>query len=194
LGARLFYWLFNSFTRTSLANSCDFKLLDRRVVNVYCNLPERNRFFRGLVDWLGFRQTSVSFQVPDREGGGSKWSAFTLIRLAVNALVSFSPLPLHFVTVAGVAFLLFAVLLGLQTLIVTLLGRAEAGFPTVILLMLIVGSIMMISQGILGEYQAKIYDEVKSRPMYLVREQLEAPSARDRRDSELSRQDASSEG
>lgn len=174
VAARAFYGLFDRLTGGSLRNSSDFKLLDRRVVNVYCNLPERNRFFRGLVSWLGYRQTSLPFSVAERVGGESKWPAVGLMRLGVNAIVSFSPLPLHFVTMIGGMFLLLAIVLAVHTAVVTFMGNAEAGFPTVILLILLVGSVLMISQGILGEYQAKIYDEVKSRPPYLVRQRIES--------------------
>ena len=136
-------------------------------------MGERNLFFRGMVAWLGFDRREVSFRVPDRIVGSSGWSIFRLIRLAVTAVTSFSSASLHIVTLVGGIFLLFAALLGVQTLINKLSGIAVSGFTTVILLQLIVGSMLMISLGIIGEYIARIYEEVKRRPRYLVRDETD---------------------
>jgi glycosyltransferase involved in cell wall biosynthesis len=174
LAAKVFYALFHRFSKIKLQGSSDFKLLDREVVDIYCHLPERNTFLRGIVPWLGFEQIDVPFRVAERAAGGSKWSVIKRGVLAINAIVSFSALPLHIVTVAGLLFLLFAVILGAQTVYVKLTGGAVEGFTTVILLTIVVGSILMLSLGVIGQYLAKIYEETKGRPRYLIRRQIRA--------------------
>lgn len=174
LAAKIFYALFHRFSRIKLERSSDFKLLDRDVVDIYCRLPERNTFFRGIVPWLGFEQIDLPFRVAERAAGGSKWPFVKRGLLAINAIVSFSALPLHIVTLAGLLFLLFAVILGAQTVYVKLTGGAVEGFTTVILLTIVVGSILMLSLGVIGQYVAKIYEETKGRPRYLIRRQIRA--------------------
>jgi dolichol-phosphate mannosyltransferase len=137
-------------------------------------MGERNVFFRGMTAWLGFSRAQIPFEVAGRVGGQSGWSILRLIGLALTAITAFSALPLQIITFAGVFFLLFAVVLGAQTLFVMLAGHAVSGFTTVILLLLIIGSLLMISLGIIGEYLARIYEEVKGRPRYVVAQSIEA--------------------
>ncbi len=170
--ATAFYDLFARLTGLWLKNGSDFKLLDRRVVDTYCNLPERQLFFRGIVSWFGYRQCSLPFQVERRTAGNAKWSTMARAILAANAFTSFSAVPLQFVTLAGLFTLIFGFGLGVQTLYVWMTGHAVEGFTTVILLLLAIGAILMISLGIIGQYLAKIYDELKSRPRYLIARQL----------------------
>ena len=171
--ARAFYAIFERLAATPLAGSADFKLLDREVADVYRRLPERNTFFRGLVSWMGYRQADIPFEVAPRAGGRSSWSPVKLAGLATGMITAFSTAPLHLVTLFGALFLLFALGLAGQTLYVYLSGGAVAGFTTVILLLLFVSALLMISLGIIGQYIAKIYDEVKRRPRYLVKDYLE---------------------
>lgn len=168
IGSRLFYSIFDRLTSTKLSGSSDFKLLDREVVDAYRLLPERNTFFRGLIAWFGYSQANVYFDVPGRTSGESKWSSFSLIRTAVQVIVSFSAKPLHLVTIIGVFFLIFAGLVMVQTIYRKLGGGAVEGFTTVIILILFSSSILMISLGIIGQYIAQIYDEMKRRPRYLI--------------------------
>jgi glycosyltransferase involved in cell wall biosynthesis len=184
--AGCYYALFGRLAGIEIANSADFKLLSRRVVDTVCSLPERNTFFRGLVSWVGFRQTSLPFDVEARAGGVSTWSTVKLARLAVNSLVSFSTIPLQAVTLMGLAFLVFALVLGIQTLWAKITGEAVEGFTTIILLLLIIGAVLMIALGIIGQYLAKIYDEVKRRPRYLING---AAPADERGETVQSRQD-----
>jgi dolichol-phosphate mannosyltransferase len=172
IGARLFYWLMMHLTDLDLDNSSDFKLLDRRVVDAHNRLPEGSRFFRGIVSWLGFTKTQVPFSVRERISGSSKWSAFRLVKLAVHASTSFSSLPLHIVTALGFLTLLISIILGFQTLYMKFSGSAVSGFTTVILLLLLIGSIIMVSLGIIGIYISKIFDEVKGRPKFIVKETI----------------------
>jgi glycosyltransferase involved in cell wall biosynthesis len=172
LGARAFYrgaaWL----TGYDLQDASDYKLLDRRVVREWRRLGERTTFFRGLVAWLGFRRTTLAFDVPPRAHGQSRWSLVALARLAVDAVTSFSALPLQLIAVLGIGLLLLALLLAAQALRLWATGQAWPGFTTVILLQLIIGGCLMISLGIIGTYVARIYDEVKARPRYVVRDEL----------------------
>jgi glycosyltransferase involved in cell wall biosynthesis len=172
--AAAFYRTFAALTGQDLEGQSDFKLLDRRAVEHYLALPETHLFFRGMTAWLGLRRAALPFDVAPRAGGRSGWSLRALARLAVRAVTSFTSAPLHLVTLAGLAFLLFAVLLGAQTVWRWIGGSAVEGFTTVILLLLIIGSTVMIGLGVIGEYLARIYDEVKRRPRYIVAERIEA--------------------
>jgi hypothetical protein len=152
-----------------LEGSSDFKLLDRLVVDVIAKqLPERRRFYRGLTDWVGYRSVQVPFDVAERNAGSGRWSLRGLIELALTGLVSFTSAPLRIVTIMGLLTLLLGVALSVETLWSWLRGHAVSGFATTILTLLIIGSFIMISLGIIGEYIAKIYEEVKARPVYLI--------------------------
>ena len=120
--------------------------------------------------WLGFSRTQVTFEVPPRPEGGSRWSWRALTRLAIDAVTSFSAIPLQVVTALGLLTLLLGVGVGVQALRLWYEGLALPGFTTVILLQLVIGGFLMISLGIIGSYLARIYDEVKARPRYVVRE------------------------
>ena len=151
-----------------MSRASDFKLLDRRAVEALLEMPERNAFFRALSSWIGFRSISVEFDVRDREIGESKWSTKSLIRYAISNIVSFSSAPMTVVTITGILGLLFAVILGIQTLVNYFSGHAVEGFTTVILIILIMGSLILMGLGIIGYYIAKIYEEVKCRPRYII--------------------------
>jgi glycosyltransferase involved in cell wall biosynthesis len=172
--AGIFYRLFERLTGTRMAGNSDFKLLDREVVDAYIDLRERNLFFRGLIPWLGFSQIDVPFEVKPRAGGQTKWSFVKLMFMAVNSIMSFSAMPLRLVTLSGLMFMLFAIGLTAQTIYVKLSGGAVEGFTTVIVLVLFASSILMLSLGVIGEYLAKIYDEIKQRPRYLLKETIGA--------------------
>ena len=166
--ANSFYSLISRATGMDMSSSSDFKLLDRKVVDTLNQMPERNVFFRALSFWVGFKKTSVSYCVQERTAGESKWSTRSLIKYAVTNIASFSSAPLHIVTVLGFIMLGIAVIFGGVSLTQKIMGVALGGFTTVILLLLLTGSIMMISLGIIGFYLARIYDELKGRPRYIV--------------------------
>lgn len=172
--AGMFYKIISKAVRIDMSRASDFKLLDRRAVDALLALPERNIFFRALSSWIGFKTTSVEFDVQERTEGESKWSTWSLVKYAVKNIVSFSTVPLQCVTVAGVLVFLMGVVLGIQSLVRYFSGHAVEGFTTVILLILIIGSIIMISLGIIGYYIAKIYEEVKGRPRYLISRRIGA--------------------
>ncbi|MFZ5863105.1 MAG: glycosyltransferase family 2 protein [Nitrospirota bacterium] len=168
LRAMIFYTLLSRLSAYDLTGSSDYKLLDRRVVDAWLRLDERSLFFRGLTAWMGFRHVRVPFIVPERVSGQTRWSVYRLIKLAATAVTAFSSLPLHLITITGIGFFAFAVVLGIQTLLVKFHGDAVSGFATVIILLLIIGSALMIGLGIIGEYLSRIYIEVKHRPRYIV--------------------------
>lgn len=150
-------------------NSSDFKLLDRVAVEALSQgLVERSRFYRGLADWIGFDQASVPFDVAARGAGTGKWSVRSLLGLATTAVVSFTSAPLRLVTLLGVVTLGFGALVTADTLWSRLRGTSVTGFATLEITVLFLGSLTMISLGIVGEYIAKIYDETKQRPPYFL--------------------------
>lgn len=168
MSAGLFYKIMSRLIKMDMSSSSDFKLLDRKVVKVLLELPERNTFFRALTFWAGFETKTVEYEVQERKFGKSKWSFFSLMKYALSNATSFSTLPLQLVTVMGVLSILFSVVLAVQTLVRYLTGTAVEGFTTVILLVLIIGGFIMLSLGIIGHYIARIYEEVKGRPKYII--------------------------
>jgi len=153
----------------SFRGASDFKLLDRQVIEALAQCSERSRFFRGLVTWVGFRTAEVPFAVQPRAAGRTKWSVWGLVRYSIRNLVAFSALPLKLVATSGFVTLVFAAGLAVQTLWRYLAGRAVSGFTTVILLQLILGGLLLTSVGIIAVYVAEIYDEVKRRPVFVVK-------------------------
>ena len=152
--AGLFYKLMSDATKIDMSRASDFKLMDRKAVDVLLEMPERNAFFRAMSSWIGFDSTTVEFDVQGRE--------------AITNVVGYSSAPMQLVTGAGLLFLIFGIIVGIQTLIHYFTGEAVEGFTTVILLLLIIGSILMISLGIIGYYISRIYEEVKRRPKYII--------------------------
>lgn len=170
LAAKIFYSVISAATGLDMANASDFKLMDRKAVNALLNMNEKHAFFRALSSWIGFKSTHVEFDVQDREAGVSKWSTRSLIKYAVSNISSFSTAPMQIVTVLGVIVFVISVILGTVTLIQKCCGLALEGFTTVILIQLFSSSIVMISLGIIGYYIAKIYEEIKGRPRYIISE------------------------
>lgn len=170
IGAKMFYSLFSKTSGIDIRHSTDFKLLDRIVINQYLALPERGRFFRGLTAWLGFPKASVYFVPADRAESGSKWSIGSLVRLARRSLISFTNMPLRLITWFGLFTFIGSFALGIQTLWNKFSGHAVDGFTTVILIQLGLGSVIMFSLGLIGEYLARIFEEVKNRPLYVISE------------------------
>ena len=166
--ANAFYGIISKVTGMDMSDASDFKLLDRKVVDALNAMPERNVFFRALSYWVGFTKTSVSYSVQQRTAGESKWSTRALIKYALTNITSFSSAPLNAVSILGVLTLIISVVFGVISLVQKLTGQALGGFTTVILLILLTSSIIMMSLGIIGFYIAKIYDEIKGRPRYIV--------------------------
>lgn len=168
LSAGLFYKIMSKLIKMDMNASSDFKLLDRKVVDVLLALPERNTFFRALSFWAGFRTEAVYYEVQERQFGESKWSFWSLMKYAIANATSFSTFPLQLVTVMGLVSILLSLALFIQTFVKYLSGTAVEGFTTVILLILIIGGFLMLSLGVIGHYIARIYEEVKGRPKYII--------------------------
>lgn len=169
LCARGFYRLISSATGINMSQASDFKLLDRKAVDSLLILPERTPFFRALSSWIGFKTASIPFEVQERTAGTSKWSLWSLFKYAIRNITAFSGVPMQLVTLFGWMMLLSSIALGIQSLYRYFSGTALEGFTTVILLQLIIGSVLMISLGIIGHYISRIYDEIKARPRYIIR-------------------------
>ncbi|MBQ3803924.1 MAG: glycosyltransferase family 2 protein [Oscillospiraceae bacterium] len=168
--ANTFYGIISKATGIDMASSSDFKLLDRKVVDTLNAMPERNVFFRALSFWVGFKKAEVTYDVRERTAGESKWSTRSLIRYAITNIGSFSSAPLHLITILGFITLAISIVFSIVALVQKLAGTALGGFTTVIILLLFLGSIMMISLGIIGYYIARIYEEIKGRPRYIIEE------------------------
>ncbi len=169
IAAMTFYKLFKRSTKIDIGVASDFKLMNRAALDAWKQMPERNTFFRGLSAWVGFKRYSMPFEVAERAGGETKWTLKGLIRLAVNSITSYTAAPLFMVFWLGMIMLIATFILGIQTLVNFFLGAA-GGFSTVILLQLFIGSCTMISLSIIGLYISKIYEEVKARPRYLIKD------------------------
>lgn len=170
VGAKFFYKILQKFSGLDLNKASDFKLLDRKVIECLRQMKEYSTFFRGMSEWVGFKRKKIPFHVAQRSGGVTKWSFLRLSKLAIDAIISFSALPLHLVTLLGIILFVISIVFGIDTLYMKFSGKALTGFTTVILLLLIIGSTLMISLGIIGSYIAKIFDEVKNRPRYFITE------------------------
>ncbi len=178
--AGLFYKIISDASGIDMANASDFKLLDRKAVNVLLTMRERNGFFRALSSWVGFKTTRIEYDVQEREAGESKWSTGSLIRYAVTNISSFTTLPMQIVTVLGCLLLALSCILTVIALVQKATGRALGGFTTVIVLQCFTSSIIMISLGIIGFYIAKIYEEIKGRPRYIISEEIGKKEQTDR--------------
>ena len=168
LAAHIFYSLISAAVGFDMSDASDFRLLDRKAVNVLLNMREKNAFFRALSSWIGFKSTFIEFDVQERSAGVSKWSTSALVKYAISNISSFSTAPMQIVTALGVVMFLLSIIFGGIALAQKINGIALEGFTTVILLLLFSSSIVMISLGIIGFYIAQIYEEIKGRPRYII--------------------------
>ena len=166
--ARSFYSLISSVVGFDMSNASDFKLLDRKVVDVLNKIPERKGFFRAISFWVGYKKATVEFEVKERSAGKTKWSLISLIKYAISNISSYTTAPMQIVTVLGFIMLFITALFGVWAFVDKIQGRALEGMTTVILILIFIGSIMMISLGIIGYYVARIYEEIKGRPKYII--------------------------
>ena len=166
----LFSRMISKAAGIDMSNASDFKLLDRKVVDTLNHMPEKNVFFRAMSYWVGYKKTEVAYSVMPRIAGESKWSTRALFRYALTNIASFSSAPMQIVSWIGGLFLLLSFVLGIQTLVKKICGMALEGFTTVILLQLLASGLIMLSLGIIGFYVARIYEECKGRPRYVISE------------------------
>jgi dolichol-phosphate mannosyltransferase len=169
--ASWFYRLFRSLADIDLTpESGDFRLMDRRPLDALLSMRERNRFLRGMSVWVGYTQTAVTFEREARTAGRTKYTLRRMLRFSFDAITSFSHRPLQFATLLGFVFSAFAFLLIPLTIVARYTNIYERGVPSVIVVILLLGGIQLICVGIIGEYLGRIYDEVKHRPLYVVRD------------------------
>lgn len=170
--AKLFYWLMTKITKIDIPNNAgDFRLLDRKVVNALNAFQERTRFMKGLYAWVGYKKIAVPFDVQERAGGKSSWGLKRLTELAITGITSFSDVPLRVWGFVGFIVSAISVIYAIFFLAYTLIYGADLpGFPSIIVSVMFLGGIQLLSIGILGEYIARIFAEVKQRPKYLVGE------------------------
>lgn len=170
ISSRIFYGLMRRIANVRLPkNAADYRLLDRKVVEIFRTMKERARFWRGLVSWVGYRQEYLSYQPKDRFSGQTKYSFPRMLRLALDGITSFSSAPLRIATYLGVvttffsfAYIVYAVYIRVFT------DHAIAGWTSVLVSVLFIGGVQLISLGIIGEYVSRIFDETKGRPLYIL--------------------------
>lgn len=166
--ANSFYNILSRITKLNMKNASDFKLLDRKAIDSLLIMPERTPFFRALSSWVGFRTIQVPFEVQERTIGTSKWNFWSLLKYALRNITSFSGAPMQLVTFLGWLMLIPSIGFSVEALYRYFSGTAVEGFTTVIIMLSWIGSILMISLGIIGHYISRIYDEIKARPRYII--------------------------
>lgn len=167
---RLFYWLMQKITHIDIPNNAgDFRLMDRNIVEALKQFPERSRFMKGLYAWVGFKKIGVLYEVKDRTTGKTSWGFSKLTELAITGITSFSDVPLHIWGFIGFLISLVSLIYAIYIVTVTMIYGADLpGFPTLVVAIMFLGGIQLLSIGILGEYIARIFTEVKQRPKYLI--------------------------
>ena len=174
LGARWFYALVNAADRFEVpAGASDFRLMDRQVVDALLSLPERNRFMKGLYSWVGFDAVAVPYLPAPRASGRSHFSALHLIRLSMDGLTAFTTWPLRAVSATGFVLALLAFGYGgYLTIDYLMYGADVSGWPTIVVSLMLFAGIQLVSLGVVGEYVGRIFEEVKARPLFVVKNEL----------------------
>ena len=173
LGTRLLYKLLNTSDIAIPENAGDFRWLDRKVVNALKNMPERNRFMKGLYAWVGFKSIAILFEPKNRESGKSTFSMGRLIKLGMSGLTSFSAAPLQLWIGIGALISFLALVYGAYVIVDTVIyGNAVSGWPTLTVALMLFSGIQLLSIGILGEYIGRIFTEVKQRPLYIITDDI----------------------
>jgi glycosyltransferase involved in cell wall biosynthesis len=172
MGVRSFYALLNWGALHKIPEDAgDFRLLSARAAAALRQMPERNRFFKGLSSWIGFRQVRVDYEPAVREHGSTSWNLWTLIGLSIEGLTSFSVAPLRVASLLGILLALTALFFGSWIVLETLLyGKDVPGYPSLVVSVMVIGGVQLILIGVLGEYIGKLLSEIKGRPVYFVAE------------------------
>jgi dolichol-phosphate mannosyltransferase len=169
--SRWYYKLINALSDVPIEPaSADFRLMSREAVNSMLAMPERKRFTRGLVSWMGFHQSIIDYEVGDRLSGKSKFTFFKMLRFGIDGVTSFSVKPLRIAFYVGTLISLLAILYGVYAIVIFLLGHAVQGWTSLLVSVLFIGGATLLSLGIIGEYIARIYNEVRRRPMYFIKD------------------------
>ncbi|MEI6986155.1 MAG: glycosyltransferase family 2 protein [Rhodospirillaceae bacterium] len=169
--ARIFYWLFEHMSDVKLPREAgDFRLMDRKVVDVINRMPERTRFMKGIFAWIGFRQASIPYHQGERVAGESRWGFLKLIHLSIDGLTAFSVFPLRVWGLIGAIVSLLSVMYGSYRVLRTLVYGADVpGFESLIVAITFLGGVQLLILGIIGDYLGRVYNEVKGRPLFIVR-------------------------
>ncbi len=170
LNSRLFYFLFRFLTRFDISQATDFKLLDRRVLTQWKQMPEEHLFFRGMVAWLGFKRKRVPVIVPPRAEGTSKWSRLHLLVYAMRSIISFSPFLLYLASLGTLALSLVTIGLGIRGVWVKLSGQVVDGLTIILLTQLLIGTVLMLVLSAICAYLSLIFEELKKRPRFVLAE------------------------
>jgi dolichol-phosphate mannosyltransferase len=169
--SRWFYKIINRIAEVNIQPaSADFRLMSRSAVDAFLQFPERDRFTRGMISWMGFRQTSVTYNAELRHSGKSKYSFAKMLRFAMDGITSFSSRPLQLSFYLGLIVSLLGFIYGIYIILAYLQGQTIPGWTSLLLVLLIIGGVILINLGIVGEYIARIFNEVKARPHYFIRE------------------------
>ena len=170
VAAKTFYRLISEATHIDMTRASDFKLLDRKAVNVLLSMREKRAFFRALSSWIGFRTAEVPYEVRERAAGESKWSTWLLIKYALSNITAFTSLPLHLITGCGAASFLAALIVGIVSIVRLAMGRVVNGLTGAVILLLFLSGLIMVGLGIIGYYLGNIYMEIQDRPRFIVSE------------------------
>ena len=170
VAAKTFYRLISEATHIDMTRASDFKLLDRKAVNVLLSMREKRAFFRALSSWIGFRTAEVPYEVRERAAGESKWSTWLLIKYALSNITAFTSLPLHLITGCGAASFLAALIVGIVSIVRLAMGRVVTGLTGAVILLLVLSGLIMVGLGIIGYYLGNIYMEIQDRPRFIVSE------------------------
>ena len=170
VAAKTFYRLISEATHIDMTRASDFKLLDRKAVNVLLSMREKRAFFRALSSWIGFRTAEVPYEVRERAAGESKWSTWLLIKYALSNITAFTSLPLHLITGCGAASFLAALIVGIVSIVRLAMGRVVPGLTGAVILLLFLSGLIMVGLGIIGYYLGNIYMEIQDRPRFIVSE------------------------
>lgn len=170
VAAKTFYRLISEATHIDMTRASDFKLLDRKAVNVLLTMREKRAFFRALSSWIGFRTAEVPYEVRERAAGESKWSTWLLIKYALSNITAFTSLPLHLITGCGAASFLAALIVGIVSIVRLAMGRVVTGLTGAVILLLFLSGLIMVGLGIIGYYLGNIYMEIQDRPRFIVSE------------------------
>ncbi|MEZ5779553.1 MAG: glycosyltransferase family 2 protein [Paracoccaceae bacterium] len=168
--AGAFYAMVNRVSNVEIPrNAGDFRLMDRRVVDALKGMRERNRFMKGLFAWVGFRQTSISYERPARAAGKTKFNYWRLWNFAIDGITGYSTVPLRFAGYFGLMFAMLAMLYGLYLLVRTMIYGADVpGYASIMVAVVFMGGMQLVVLGIIGEYLGRLYDEAKQRPLYII--------------------------
>jgi dolichol-phosphate mannosyltransferase len=176
--AKWFYRLFDKLAQVDLQqNSGDFRLLDRRALDALLSMRERNRFLRGMTVWVGYTQAAISYKRDARYAGETKYTLAKMVRFSLDAISSFSDRPLQLATLLGFVISTLAFIAIPIVVLLRILGSYLPGFSSITILVLLLGGIQLIAIGIIGEYVGRIYDEVKGRPLYIVKARRNIPDS-----------------